>query len=294
MVFAELLTLLQVACQQPKPILLDVGQMDVPYDWSPNIVDMQLLRVGQFIIIVSPSEATTMSGRRWKNAVYSGAVDNSITEGIEPIVVLGAPGNTYAHYLTTEQEYGVQRYEGASTLYGQYELQAYINVTVGNIGYLSPDSTTSPPTGPLPPNNVNISFNFITGVVYDTAPLGYSFGEVIDQPAASYSIGDVINATFIGADPRNNLRLGDTFSAVEMLVGSTWTQVRDDSDWDLVYTWYREDVLLGTSNVVISWETSYFSPAPGTYRILYNGDSKEPVLGTITAFQGISDSFTLS
>lgn len=28
---------LQVACQYPKPVLLDVGEMSSPYAWSPNI-----------------------------------------------------------------------------------------------------------------------------------------------------------------------------------------------------------------------------------------------------------------
>src|SRR5688572_21112603 len=40
----------QKDCQQPKPVLLDVGEMDVPYSWSPNIVDVQTLRVGQLLI----------------------------------------------------------------------------------------------------------------------------------------------------------------------------------------------------------------------------------------------------
>lgn len=85
----------QKACQEPKPILLDVGEMDTPYPWSPNIVDVQSLRVGQFIIIVSPSEATTMSGRRWRNAVQAEAAQTFLNT-TTPIVVLGAPANTYA------------------------------------------------------------------------------------------------------------------------------------------------------------------------------------------------------
>jgi neutral ceramidase len=86
----------QVACQQPKPILLDVGEMYTPYAWSPNVVDIQSLRVGQFIIIISPSEATTMSGRRWRDAVQQEAAATFLSGGAEPKVVLGGPANTYA------------------------------------------------------------------------------------------------------------------------------------------------------------------------------------------------------
>lgn len=33
--------------------------------------------------------------------------------------MVAGPANTYAHYVTTREEYGVQRYEGASTIFGQ-------------------------------------------------------------------------------------------------------------------------------------------------------------------------------
>lgn len=280
----------QQACQNPKPVLLDVGEMSEPYSWSPNIIDVQLLRVGQFVIIVSPSEATTMSGRRWRAAVKAAAADITDTE---PKVVLGGPANTYAHYVATPEEYGIQRYEGASTLFGQWELPAYINLTVSNIQYLAPDSTSSPDPGPKPPDNRNNSLSFITGVVQDNPPLGKAFGDVVTQPSASYARGAVINATFVGANPRNNLRLEGTFAAIEKQDGDDWTQVRDDADWSLVYTWKRTDTVLGYSEVTISWETEQ-NAEPGTYRTKYYGDSKALIGGAITAFEGTSNSYTLS
>lgn len=83
----------QKECQAPKPVLLDVGEMSEPYPWGPNIVDIQMLRVGQFVVIVSPSEVTTMAGRRWRDAVGK-EMEGVIGE--EPVVVLGGPANTYA------------------------------------------------------------------------------------------------------------------------------------------------------------------------------------------------------
>ncbi|KAI1472251.1 Neutral/alkaline nonlysosomal ceramidase [Daldinia caldariorum] len=280
----------QKACQSPKPVLLDVGELSQPYQWSPNIIDVQLLRVGQFVIIVSPSEATTMAGRRWRAAVKAASTDIVDTE---PKVVLGGPANTYAHYLTTPEEYGIQRYEGASTLFGQWELAAYINLTVSNIKYLAPDSSSSPDPGPKPPDNRKSSLSFITGVVQDNAPLGKSFGDVISQPAEKYARGAVVNATFVGANPRNNLRLDGTFTAIEKQDGDSWTQVRDDSDWSLVYTWKRTDAVLGYSEVTVSWETESDAEA-GTYRMKYYGDRKALIGGAITAFDGTSNSFTLT
>ncbi|KAK1852695.1 neutral/alkaline non-lysosomal ceramidase [Colletotrichum chrysophilum] len=279
----------QAACQQPKPVLLDVGEMSTPYAWSPNIVDIQMLRVGQLVIIVAPGEATTMSGRRWKAAVKQAAT--SIVDN-DPIVVLGGPANTYAHYIATPEEYAIQRYEGASTLFGKSTLPAYINLTVSNIGFLSSSATSTPPAGPSPPDNRSNSLSFITGVVVDGTPSGRSFGSVVTQPSASYSRGAVVNATFQAANPRNNLRLEGTYAAVEQLQNGVWTQVRNDEDWFLVYTWTRTNWLLGYSEVTISWETAGDGAAAGTYRIKYYGDSK-PLIGSITAFEGTSNNFTL-
>ncbi|KAK6951260.1 hypothetical protein Daesc_007791 [Daldinia eschscholtzii] len=98
----------QIACHAPKPILLDVGEVSSPYQWTPNVVDVQVFRVGQLVIIVSPGEATTMAGRRWKNAVADEitALFADETLSAPPVVVLGGPANSYTHYITTEEEYG--------------------------------------------------------------------------------------------------------------------------------------------------------------------------------------------
>lgn len=279
----------QKECQQPKPVLLDVGEMEAPYPWAPNIVDIQALRVGQFLIIVSPSEATTMSGHRWKEAVAKEA-SSFVTD---PIVVLGGPANSYSHYCATPEEYEIQRYEGASTLFGQHELDAYINLTVSNMHYLHPDSKAVPDQGTLPPDNRGKALSFITGVVVDGSPPGNGFGKVLHQPSASYKVGDVVNVTFQGANPRNNLRQEQTFAAIEQQGSDgSWTRVRDDTDWFLVYTWRRTNFILGYSEVDITWET-YGNAQPGTYRVIYYGDSK-PLIGKINAFVGTSNSFTLT
>lgn len=294
----------QIACQGAKDILLDAGAVNFPYAWAPNIVDVQLLRIGQLIVIVSPSEVTTMSGRRWKDAILNASTE--VLDIDDPLVLLGSPANTYAHYLTTEEEYGVQRYEGASTLFGPNELAGYVNLTLTYLPYLGSDAAVADlppiPAGPNPPVNTNVSLDFIAGVVYDNPTLGYSFGDVISTTAnTTYAPGDTFNATFVGANPRNNLRLEGTFAAVEYLNSSgVWQTVRTDADWNLIYTWEQTDVLLGYSEVTLSWniEDSYYAlddPNPiqsGSYRLHYYGDSKS-ILGDITSFEGVSGAFTV-
>jgi neutral ceramidase len=283
----------QKKCQWPKPILLNVGQAKVPYDWSPNIVDIQVLRIGQFIIIVSPGEATTMSGRRWREAVHNAALSSKlIADDTPPIVVLGGPANSYTHYITTQEEYFIQRYEGASTLYGPHTLNAYINSTLKYLPFLADNVTGTSPAGPTPPDYREKSISLITGVAYDSAPLGKSYGQVTTNVKSTYAIGAVVSATFVGANPRNNLHLESTYAAIEKQSGSTWTRVKDDTDWDLVFEWKRVNGLTGTSDVTISWDTA-LGATSGTYRIRYFGDAKAAFGGAITPFSGTSGVFAL-
>jgi neutral ceramidase len=93
----------------------------------------------------------------------------------------------------------------------------------------------------------------------DRAPLFRTFGSIIDNVAAHYIAGDTVVARFVGANPRNNLRLEGTFAAVEKLVPGTrrWERIRSDRDWSLVYAWKRSSTALGTSIVEIRWETGW-------------------------------------
>ena len=301
----------QNACHAPKPILLDVGEITRPYLWTPNVVDVQLLRVGQFLIIVSPGEATTMAGRRWKSAIATAAKTHldlpaPITnrhiknnhQTADPIVVLGGPANTYTHYIATAEEYSIQRYEGASTLYGPHTLAAHINLT---LTYL-PNLHSSPPSSPplpipqppaYPPINTNASLSFITPVLADLpGGLFRSFGDVLADVRAAYERGEVVSATFVGANPRNDLRLESTYAAVERLDAGTglWGVVRTDEDWDLVFRWRRTSTVLATSEVVVEWEIGE-EVEGGEYRLRYFGAAKSALGGEVTGFEGVSGGF---
>merc|ERR1719290_537363 len=108
-------------CHAPKPILLDTGELGFPWAWSPTIVDSQILSVGQVAILAVPGEFTTMAGRRLRESVKE--VMETDTEEVK--VVVAGLSNTYTHYITTYEEYQMQRYEAASTLYGPHTLAAY-------------------------------------------------------------------------------------------------------------------------------------------------------------------------
>lgn len=117
----------------------------------------------------------------------------------------------------------IQRYEGASTLYGPHTLAAYINVTLSLVPYLSASSKSRPPPGPAPPDNANRSLNFIPGVIYDRPPLFKNFGDVITDVRTTVRRGTPAAAVFVGANPRNNLRLEHNYAVVEKLVDDSST-----------------------------------------------------------------------
>jgi neutral ceramidase len=118
----------------------------------------------------------------------------------------------------------------------------------------------------------------------------------VADAARIYRRGQQVKVVFVGANPRNNLRLEGTFAAVERLgvrEGGTqlWTEVRDDGDWSLVYNWRRTNDFMGNSEVEIVWETEDWAE-PGVYRIRYYGDAKS-LRGDISAIEGTSSVFTL-
>jgi neutral ceramidase len=88
--------------------------------WVPHVLPVQILRIGSLAIVGVPVEPTTVSGRRMRAAVSSAFAH----AGVSRIVVNGY-ANGYASYVTTLEEYRVQLYEGASTLFGQWTLGAF-------------------------------------------------------------------------------------------------------------------------------------------------------------------------
>ncbi|KAH7334765.1 Neutral/alkaline nonlysosomal ceramidase [Rhizoctonia solani] len=281
----------QKACHYPKPILLNTGYANTPYPWQPSIVDIQMFRVGQLVMLIFPGELTTMAGRRLREAVRAKLISSGVI-GSDAYVVVAGPANTYSHYVTTREEYSIQRYEGASTIYGPFTLEAYTDLFTKYTSYLADSANGTPPAGPTPEDLTKKSISLQTGVVFDAAPIGKSFGSTLTDVSTSYKRGQTVTAVFQGANPRNNLRLEDTFMTVDQFVGGTWKTVRTDSHPSTKFGWLRTNTVLGYSTVTANWTIESTTPA-GSYRITYNGNNK-PLIGSIGSFTGTSSTFTVS
>ncbi|PVD38057.1 hypothetical protein C0Q70_00667 [Pomacea canaliculata] len=276
----------QVNCHAPKPILLDTGEISFPYLWHPQVVDVQLLKLGQFVIIAVPGEFTTMSGRRTRDAVVQTLISNGLP--LDTSSVIAGLSNDYTHYVATFEEYQVQRYEAASTIYGPHTLQAYIQ----NFEILAEALAKGKPVslGPNPPNLLGQQWSFLPGVLFDSSPVGKKFGDVKTDAEPSYQPGSVVQVRFVSANPRNDLRLNGTFLTVEQKQESgSWRVIFTDRDWETRYQWINDNLLLGESDAIIRWDIPE-GQTPGTYRIRHFGTSKS-IFGSLTSFEGSSSLF---
>ncbi|KAK8695756.1 hypothetical protein V6N13_000906 [Hibiscus sabdariffa] len=284
----------QIDCQHPKPILLDTGEMKTPYDWAPSILPIQIFRIGQLVILSVPGEFTTMSGRRLRDAVKTVLTSSGHGEfGSNIHVVIAGLTNTYSQYITTFEEYQVQRYEGASTLYGPHTLSAYIQEFQKLASALIKGQPVEP--GPQPPDLLNKQIGFLTPVVMDSTPAGINFGDVSsDVPANStFKRGSTVTVVFWSACPRNDLMTEGTFALVEILrEKDTWVPVYDDDDFCLRFKWSRPSKLSPRSQATIEW-TVPPSASLGVYRIKHFGAAKR-LLGSIKHFTGSSSAFVVA
>jgi neutral ceramidase len=165
--FLSLPTKEQIACQHPKPILLNTGNAKLPYQWDPSSVPVSVFRIGQLFILNVPGEFTTMAGRRLRRAIRGLVVANGIND---PVITIAGLANSYTHYITTFEEYAGQRYEAASTLYGPHTLSAYIQEIERITKHLLDDT---PAASDKPPDDLSSKqISLLPPVVVDIVGLG--------------------------------------------------------------------------------------------------------------------------
>ncbi|CAK7314654.1 Neutral ceramidase [Vulpes lagopus] len=278
-------------CQKPKPILLHTGELTKPHPWHPDIVDVQMITIGSLAITAIPGEFTTMSGRRLREAVQA----EFATYGMQNMtVVISGLCNVYTHYITTFEEYQVQRYEAASTIYGPHTLSAYIQLFRALAKAIATDTVANLSRGPEPPFFKQLIASLIPNIV-DRAPIGKTFGDVLQPAKPTYRVGEVAEVTFVGANPKNSAenQTHRTFLTVEKYeaTSATWQIVHNDASWETRFYWYKG--LLGHSNATIQWHIPD-TAQPGIYRIRYFGHNRKQDFlkpAVILPFESTSSAF---
>lgn len=274
----------QKDCHAPKPILLAQGNFE-PYPWSPEVLPVSIVTIGQLGLLAVPAEFTRTAGYRLKNTVK-----NVAGIGLNHLVIAGY-SNAYSGYVTTSEEYAAQHYEGGSTHFGPWTLAAYQQsferLAQSLVNGYEPDF---PEAEPYLRNLKNQQMTFQTGVVHDQAPIFKRIGDVSSQPASYYHKGAMVKAIFWAGHPKNDLRTQSSFLKIQRYSGGSWQTIANDNDWSTQFEWKRIDGFWGTSHAIIKWTTSSDTPS-GKYRIIHQGSQKKPFTGVISPYTGTSRSF---
>ena len=265
--------------QAPKDILLPVGLV-------PGIVQQvlpfYLVRIGPMVLFSCGFEPTIVAGLRLRRRI---ATVLGIRQ--DQVIVQGYT-NSYAHYMTTPEEYTAQDYEGGATVFGRWQLPA-VEQIVTELAQAMRDGKPVDPgreegdlTGKIPASPTG---NF----PIDLPAPGTAFGQLTAPVAATIGRGTQARASFSGANPNNDLRRNDTYLTVERRTGGGWTRVADDGDWDTKIYFDNAGPITG---VRITWDVPQDAQT-GTYRITYRGSSRA-IGGTVTPFTGTSNEFAVT
>jgi neutral ceramidase len=205
--------------QRPKAMLIPVGALG----WTAGVLPVQLVRLGSLILVALAQEVTIVAGLRLRRAVAD-AFDCSPDD-----VMVQGYANDYAGYVTTPEEYDAQRYEGGHTMFGRWELPAYLQ-EVSRVARDLRDGVPSASPGagsrpPLPKGRRQRVYPEVRCTGVDRPPL------------ASYSPGDQVEVAFAMTDPRGRV-LGEYFR-VERRDGDSWLPCADDGDWSTTIEWER-------------------------------------------------------
>ena len=229
--------------QLPKAMLLPVGMLG----WVADLLPVQLVRIGPIVLVALAHEVTIVAGLRLRRAVAS-----VLDVPIERVLVQGY-ANDYAGYLTTPEEYAEQRYEGGHTMFGRWQLPAYLQEVTRLAMDLRTGIAVTDSAAPSPARRRRGARPRLPrrGVV-SAAP-----------PAPSYAPGGLARVAMPVPDPRGELR--PCYFTVERRDGESWTTVADDADWATTISWSVAD---GDSWIaVMTWNIP--DEATGTYRFVY-------------------------
>ena len=274
------------ACQYPKPTFLPTVLGNDVHLYTDTL-PFQLFQIGELALVGVPAEMTTMAGRRLRAELQSILA----AKGVNKVVIAGL-ANAYGGYVTTKEEYQMQMYEGAHTLYGQHSLGAYRQIFAGLANAIVNNQGVS--AGPAPKDWSNKQVVNAIGVVYDDKRLWESFGQVWNDAGSFYQEGSTVTAKFRSGHPQNNYRTMGTFLEVQRNIGGSWVTILTDNDVNTQFKWIRDTAAdcLACSFAELRWTIADDMPS-GVYRLRHHGHWKNGWDGGISSYSGTSRSFSV-
>ncbi|WP_238981338.1 neutral/alkaline ceramidase [Williamsia herbipolensis] len=268
--------------QAPKLIVAPLGLLP-PWPWIPQILPIQLMRIGDLVLACAAAEFTIVAGLRVRRTVAT-----ALGVDVDDVLLQGY-ANGYSQYVTTPEEYDAQQYEGGETQFGRWTLSAYLQEFDRLARSMASGSAIG--RGPAPLDKSSIQPDLLPAVPPDTAVTGRRFGDVLTAPRASYSPGSTVVTDFVGAHPTNDFRTDDTYLAIERSVDGRWTRVFDDDDWCTEFHWRRPAGSATASVVSVRWTVP--QGTRGRFRVRYFGN-RRAASGAVTPITGTSREFTVA
>ncbi|WP_330252057.1 neutral/alkaline ceramidase [Nocardia sp. NBC_00565] len=268
--------------QAPKAIVAPLGLLP-PVPWVPNVVPIQIVRIGELYLAGGGGEFTIVAGLRIRRAVAA-----ALGVSVEQVLMQGY-ANAYHEYVTTPEEYDSQQYEGGSTLFGRYTLPAYLQEFTRLATAFA--ARQQVPRGPAPRDISNLQPNFQPAPGPDATPPGRDFGDVLTQPAPAYTAGSPAAAEFVSAHPKHSPRRNGTFLEVQRRNASDdWVRVANEGEWAVRFYWSKR----GTAESVarFTWDIPA-DATPGRYRMQHYADALGAD-GVLRPFTGTTNEFDVS
>jgi neutral ceramidase len=230
--------------QWPKTMLIPCGALG----WTAETLPVQLVRLGPLVVLTLAHEVTIVAGLRLRRAVAL-----ALDVPVDSVLVQGY-ANDYAGYLTTPEEYAEQRYEGGHTMFGRWQLPAYLQEVTAVALQLRDDAQPRRVTGAPRPR---------VAAARPGRPVRMSVSRAtLAAPRPEYLPGDVVRATVHCDDPRGPVRT--LYFSVERAVDKGWKRIADDGDWSTTVTWHHDGASWAAE---LAWHVP--ADATGTFRLRY-------------------------
>lgn len=252
----------------PKEMLLPLGYVE---GMIQQVHPFYIHRIGGLTLISHGFEATVTAGLRMRRVVAE-----ALGVPLDTVIAQGYT-NGYGHYVTTPEEYSTQNYEGGATIFGRDQLPAFQQV-LNELGTalaagkaVDPGKPAGDLTGVIPTSPSGNTWA-------DFPPLGKKFGDILEAPEA-VTAGETVTVKLVGANPNNNLRLGEGYLTVEKSDG---TVIANDSSESTLITFAND---MGQTTVTLDWNSA--GSEPGEYTLRYKGDART-MFGNLDAFEGVA------
>lgn len=244
-------------CQKPKAILFPMGETK-PDPSLSQILPLGIAIIGDFALIVSPNEVTTMSSRRMKSTIKK-VLGDKIQE-----IALSGLTNDFAGYITTKEEYSTQQYEGGHTLHGPFSLDLFRQEYDRLAKDLLQNQTSKQGIAPK-----DLSASVEHSEVPRTSKINSFEPKVKTENENKVKIGDLVHCEVSTVNPNVSYPKQKSYFDVEKKEGDNWITVYTDSDWSTKFYYKKSFLPLFEDKMDLVWQTEK-TDLPGVYRLKHS------------------------